>query len=434
MLLGGIDLCAVAVAFIAAFNAHTAIVRQEGFYVPRLGLVIVCGLWLISARIADAYDLRTAADANATVRVVLTTLGLCFMGLLVTFLVVPYRITRPTLLLWLPFAAVTVFAGRYAYRRVFAGASFAGRVALVIEPEAKDRVWPEVARHIGSLYHVVGVVDPSKSDCGDRLRTVVGSSMANQIVLGVRDDMSRDLFRSVLSCHDGGVAVRSMADLYEEATGRLLLDQLGHTWLTALPMRSETSRLYSTFKRATDIAAACIALAGLAVVLPIAGLCILIEDGGPLFHRQERVGQYGRTFTLTKLRTMRHDANPGTDWTGPKDPRVTRTGRVLRRLHLDELPQGWSILRGDMSVIGPRPEQPHYVEKLRGEIDYYNTRLTVRPGLTGWAQVNFGYGSGVAGARVKLSYDLYYIKRQGASLDLLILGRTLMAVLSLGGR
>jgi lipopolysaccharide/colanic/teichoic acid biosynthesis glycosyltransferase len=109
-------------------------------------------------------------------------------------------------------------------------------------------------------------------------------------------------------------------------------------------------------------------------------------------------------------------------------------GRALRALHLDELPQMWSILRGDMSLIGPRPEQPHYVEALRKQIDFYNTRLTVRPGLTGWAQVNFGYGAGVEGTRVKLSYDLYYIKRQSLSLDLLIAARTVMAVLSLGGR
>jgi lipopolysaccharide/colanic/teichoic acid biosynthesis glycosyltransferase len=121
-------------------------------------------------------------------------------------------------------------------------------------------------------------------------------------------------------------------------------------------------------------------------------------------------------------------------WTGEDDARITTVGGILRRLHLDELPQAWNILRGDMSVVGPRPEQPQYVEELRTSIPYYNTRLSVRPGLTGWAQVNYGYGSGVDGSTVKLSYDLYYIKRQSVALDLLIMARTVFAVATLKGR
>jgi lipopolysaccharide/colanic/teichoic acid biosynthesis glycosyltransferase len=228
--------------------------------------------------------------------------------------------------------------------------------------------------------------------------------------------------------------VRSLADLYEELTGRLLLDQLGHAWLISLPMRSETSRVYSAAKRGVDVLAG---LAGMlvlaAVFLPVAAV-IKLEDRGPVFHRQPRVGKYGRIFQLSKLRTMRHDDDDATPWTEHGDARVTRIGRVVRKLHVDELPQMWSILRGEMSLIGPRPEQPQYVEKLQSEIYFYNTRLTVAPGLTGWAQVNYGYGAGVEGARVKLSYDLYYVKRQSLSLDLLIAARTVMAVLTLGGR
>jgi lipopolysaccharide/colanic/teichoic acid biosynthesis glycosyltransferase len=120
--------------------------------------------------------------------------------------------------------------------------------------------------------------------------------------------------------------------------------------------------------------------------------------------------------------------------TGADDERITRVGRVLRKLHLDELPQAWNILKGEMSVVGPRPEQPEYVAMLQESIDFYNTRLSVRPGLTGWAQVNLGYGDGIQGAREKLSYDLYYIKRQSPALDLLIVARTIFAVLSFHGR
>ena len=172
----------------------------------------------------------------------------------------------------------------------------------------------------------------------------------------------------------------------------------------------------------------------LAVLLPFVWVAVKFEDRGPLFHRQDRVGHFGRAFEILKLRTMYARPGEKLHWTALDDERITRVGRVLRRLHLDELPQAWNILRGDMSVVGPRPEQIRYVEELRESIPYYNTRLSVRPGLTGWAQVNFGYGSGVDGSTVKLSYDLYYIKHQSVALDLLIIARTLFAVATLKGR
>ena len=434
LLLAAFDVGAVAVAFIVAFNLDTAPARNVGFYVPRAGTVITVVTWLAASQMTGAFDLRATVMVRPMVRVVSTTVGACFIGLLMVFFLVPYRITRPTLVLWLPLAFILVLSGRVLYRRMFAGGYLAGRIALVVPRHAMETVWPEVGRELRGLYRVAAVVDPTHTDSEQRLCDVVAHRDIDQVVLGVRDDLSRNLFRAVISCHDAGISVRSLADLYEEVTGRLLLDQLGHTWVMALPMRGETSRLYRLFKRSTDIAAACTALLVLAVVLPPVSLATLLTDRGPIFHRQPRVGKYGHTFTLWKLRTMRQTSADGLVWTDSRDPRITRVGRVLRRLHLDELPQAWSILKGDMSLVGPRPEQPHYVEKLRGEIDFYNTRLTVRPGLTGWAQVNYGYGAGVDGGRVKLSYDLYYVKRQSASLDLLIIGKTIATVLSFGGR
>jgi exopolysaccharide biosynthesis polyprenyl glycosylphosphotransferase len=433
LLLIGLDLVAVAGAFIVAFNLHTSEVRNAGFYVPRLGTLIAVGVYLACAHMAEAYDLRTAVRARDILRVVGTTVTCSFVVLLGVFFVVPYQITRPTLLLWLPIAAVSVVSGRLVSRRLLAADNLVSRIALVMPREALENVWPEVRAHIGGLYHVAGVVDPARAECADRLRIMVALRDVDQIVLGVRDDVSRDLFRGVLGCHDAGVTVRSVADLYEELTGRMLLDQLGHTWLMSLPMRGETSRLYRAFKRSVDIAAAIVGLSLLAVILPLVTTLVVLDNRGRIFHQQTRVGKYGHTFTLYKLRTMREGHGP-TVWTEEGDRRITRVGRLLRRLHLDELPQAWSILRGDMSLIGPRPEQPHYVEELREQIDFYNTRLTVRPGLTGWAQVNYGYGSGIDGARRKLAYDLFYVKHQSVSLDLLIMARTVMAVLRLGGR
>lgn len=434
LLLAAFDVGAVAVAFVVAFNLDTAPARNVGFYVPRAGTGITVAMWLICSQITGAWDLRATMMVRSMMRVVSTTVGACFIGLLAVFFVVPYRITRPTLVLWLPLAFVLVLAARLVYRRIFAKGYLAGRIALVVPRAAMETVWPEVGRELHGLYRVAAVVDPHHERCDERLRAVVAQRDVDQVVLGVRDDLSRELFGAVMCCHDAGISVRSLADLYEEVTGRLLLDQLGHTWLMALPMRGETSRIYRLFKRTVDVVVACVAMSALTCMLPLVALATLLTDRGPLFHSQVRVGKYGRTFKLWKLRTMRDLPAAKLSWTERRDPRITPLGRVLRRLHIDELPQAWSIVRGDMSLVGPRPEQPHYVETLRQSIDFYNTRLTVRPGLTGWAQVNYGYGSGIDGARVKLSYDLYYVKRQSAWLDLLIMGRTVVAVLSLHGR
>ncbi|MGD1052774.1 MAG: exopolysaccharide biosynthesis polyprenyl glycosylphosphotransferase [Candidatus Dormibacteria bacterium] len=433
LLLMGFDALAVSLAFVLAFNLWTAQVRHEGFSVPRLGTLVAIGLWVVSATIVDAWNVRAASSMRLTLPRVSTALGISLVGLLVVFLIVPYQITRPTIVIWAPLAWVLVMGERLLYGRLVAASSPPARIALVADRDALTRVWPEVKGHIRGLYEVAAVVNPRREDSAQKLCDVVQQRDVGEVILGLRDDIDRELFRGLLACHDAGLRVRSLADLYEELTGRLLLDQLGHTWLLGLPMRSQTSHSYAAIKRALDVTVAGAALVVLGVViLPLAGIIRL--DRGPLFYRQLRVGKHGRPFTVVKLRTMRHQPGASPTWTAAADRRVTLVGRLLRRLHLDELPQAWSILRGQMSLIGPRPEQPQYVEQLRCEIDFYNTRLTVRPGLTGWAQVNSGYGSSVDDARTKLSYDLYYVKHQSLSLDLIIMARTVMAVLSLSGR
>jgi exopolysaccharide biosynthesis polyprenyl glycosylphosphotransferase len=433
LLLMGFDAIAVALAFILAFNLRTAEVRGSGFYVPRLGTVVVLVLWAVSMTVVDGWNVRAARSIRLTVPRVSTALGLSLVGLLLVFLVAPYQITRPTIILWVPLAGVLVMGERLLYVWLLASSSRATRIALVADADALTRVWPEVKGHIPGMYQVAAVVNPHQDDCTQKLCDVVQERDVGEVVLGLRDDIDRELFRGLLACHDAGIRVRSLADLYEELTGRLLLDQLGHTWLLGLPMRDQTSHIYAAVKRSLDVIVSIPALLLLGVIiLPLSAVIKL--DGGPILHRQVRLGKNGRPFTVAKLRSMRHRPGEATTWTEEGDPRVTLAGRLMRPLHVDELPQAWSVLCGRMSLIGPRPEQPQYIERLRSEIDFYNTRLTVRPGLTGWAQVNCGYGSSVDDARVKLSYDLYYVKHQSLSLDLIIMARTVMAVLSLTGR
>ncbi len=432
LLLASFDFIVAGVAFVVAFNLRTSLVRHTGFAVPRAGMLLAAAVWVLSAALAGAYDLRGSLTLRKALRSVGITATIAAATLLFVFFISPFQITRPTILLSVPFAGAGMFTVRALYRRWVGSARLVGTVALIAPRSAIESAWPEINEYMDGVYHIAAYIDPHQDDAIDRLKQAVDTNNIDQIIVGVRDNVSRPLFLALLQCHEKGVPIRSLADVYEDLTGKLLLDQLGHTWLMALPMRSETSRLYALFKRATDVACGLLGMAALVVITPIVAIGITIENRGSLLYRQVRVGKYGRHFTIVKFRTMRHSGKP--DWTADHDVRVMKFGRLLRRTHLDELPQAFTILRGDMSVVGPRPEQPQYVHELAQQIDFYTTRLTVRPGLTGWAQVNYGYGSGVDGARVKLAYDLYYIKRQSVSLDVAIIAKTMRTALSFGGR
>jgi exopolysaccharide biosynthesis polyprenyl glycosylphosphotransferase len=182
-------------------------------------------------------------------------------------------------------------------------------------------------------------------------------------------------------------------------------------------------------KRALDVV---LAIAGLALLAPFAvviGIVIKLESRGPVFYSQKRVGRDGRIFTCWKFRSMRSDAeSSGPQWAAKDDARVTRFGRILRRTRIDEFPQMWNVLRNEMSFVGPRPERPFFVDELRKRIPFYMERLLVKPGLTGWAQINYQYGASVADALTKLQHDLYYIKNLSIWLDLLILVRTVKVI------
>jgi lipopolysaccharide/colanic/teichoic acid biosynthesis glycosyltransferase len=226
-----------------------------------------------------------------------------------------------------------------------------------------------------------------------------------------------------------------MQAVYERLTGRVPVEHAGNNLHLILPTDRDPNRAYLLLKRATDLAVGALGCLITLAVLPVIALAIWLEDAGPVFYRQTRVGRGGRPFTLVKFRTMvQHAEQDGPQWAQEADERITRVGRVLRRLHLDELPQAVSLLRGEMAFIGPRPERPEFVAELEAVIPFYRARHAVRPGITGWAQVNYRYGSSVEDALVKLQYDLYYNKHCSLFLDALILVRTLGLVLTLRGR
>jgi lipopolysaccharide/colanic/teichoic acid biosynthesis glycosyltransferase len=247
-----------------------------------------------------------------------------------------------------------------------------------------------------------------------------------------------DIFTGVMACYEQGTDLIPMTTLYEEITGRIPIEHVGeHLWALVLPIQGRTLpfRLYLTVKRLLDLVLALTGLATLALLLPFLALAIKLDSPGPVFYYQPRLGQGGRVFHMIKLRSMGMDAEVGTGprWAQAGDARVTRVGRLLRKTRLDEVPQLVNVVVGEMSIVGPRPERPAMVDLLAQEIPYYRTRLAVKPGLTGWAQVRYRYGSSVDDALRKLQYDLYYIRHQSLTLDVIILLRTIGTMVLLRG-
>ena len=238
--------------------------------------------------------------------------------------------------------------------------------------------------------------------------------------------------------HESGIRVRTLSLFYDQWLGKLPLSELERISLLFDIGELHRAR-YGRVKRMLDTAAAAAAgVVVLAGVVPVVWLADKVANKGPLIYRQVRVGKGGREFEILKFRTMKPagdgDGLGGSAWTTENDPRITPFGAWLRRSHLDELPQVVNILRGDLSVVGPRPEQPHYVEELEAKLPFYRLRHLVRPGLTGWAQVKYPYGASEGDALEKLQYEFYYLRHQGFALDLRISGRTLRTVLGRGGR
>jgi exopolysaccharide biosynthesis polyprenyl glycosylphosphotransferase len=229
---------------------------------------------------------------------------------------------------------------------------------------------------------------------------------------------------------DGGVTFDHLATVYEEYTGKIAVENLRPSWLIFSEGFKKT-RMLLAGKRALDLLAAATGLVVLSPVMAIVASLVRLTSTGPVLYHQQRVGKGGRVFTVHKFRSMRADAEAATGavWAQAKDSRITPIGRFLRRTRLDEIPQLWNVLVGDMSMVGPRPERPEFVCQLTEQIPFYGLRHSVRPGVTGWAQVRYTYGASVEDSMEKLQYDLFYIKRMTIAFDLFILFSTIKTVI-----
>ncbi len=289
---------------------------------------------------------------------------------------------------------------------------------------------------------IVGFVDPDPARVGapvinpgvigtiNDIPTIVANRGVDRVVVSLADARGKLPMDQLLDMKLDGVSFDHLASVYEELTGKIAVENLRPSWLI-FSSGFRKSRPVRAAKRSLDIVAAVIGLIIAAPLMAAAAAAVKLTSTGPAIYRQQRVGLQNRNFTVYKFRSMRQDAEAGTGavWARKNDNRVTPVGRFLRRTRLDELPQLWNVLKGDMSLVGPRPERPEFVKQLTEQIPFYGQRHAMRPGLTGWAQVRYTYGASVEDALEKLQYDLFYIKNLSIPLDLFILFSTVKTVL-----
>ncbi|GAO34892.1 exopolysaccharide biosynthesis polyprenyl glycosylphosphotransferase [Sulfuricella sp. T08] len=281
------------------------------------------------------------------------------------------------------------------------------------------------------------VPSPSILPAEGLLRSMVNKYTVSEVIVAVGDRRNGGFpIQELLECKLHGVTVSDAAKFYERERGQIRVDSLYPSWLV-FGDGFEQGLLRRVVKRGFDSIASVVLLVATFPVMLVTALCILVESGAPILFRQERVGKGGETFMVLKFRSMRNDAEQEgkPQWAAANDPRTTRVGRIIRKLRIDELPQIFNVLKGEMSFVGPRPERPYFVDLLSAKIPYYNTRHSIKPGITGWAQVRYQYGASVGDAIEKLQYDLYYVKNNSLFLDIIILIDTVQVVLlGKGGR
>ncbi len=421
------------------------VITIEGGLGKAFLIAAVCQMCLY---LNDLYDLRRMADRRELFTRLVQALGATSFILAALYFWVPALMIGRGVFLLAAILVIGLVAGwRLAFdwltrvsprqRLLIVGTNNA---ALVLAREIYQR------RHELGL-EIVGFIDPDPEKVGapvinpgvigtvEDIPAIVPLRSVDRVVVSLADARGRLPMEKLLDMKLRGVTFDHLASVYEEYTGKIAVENLRPSWLIFSSGFRKTP-VIRLLKRLIDLAVATVALVVLLPVMALVALALKLSSRGPVLYHQERVGLEGRAFTVHKFRSMRPDAEAATGpvWASPDgDPRVTPVGRFLRRSRLDELPQLWNVIRGDMSMVGPRPERPAFVARLTEQIPYYGQRHAVRPGLTGWAQVRYTYGASVEDALEKLQYDLFYIKNLSLTLDAFILASTIKTVLQQRG-
>jgi exopolysaccharide biosynthesis polyprenyl glycosylphosphotransferase len=416
---------------------------------PQLWFYLLPIAWMLL--LVELYEPHVASNGRKTTRGIALAafIGLAAYSLVFIISEDPTLLPRIGVGVFLLFASLSTLFWRMLFIRLYKSTGQRRRVLLIGAGKAGQTL-AEIYHSLGTQsFNLIGYIDDDRKKVGKTIcgLRVVGSSKnllelldvyhISDIVIAINGEIQGATFQAILDAQEKGVEVMRMPILYEEMTGRVPVHHLESDWIIRSFVDGlHVSGFYELMKRLLDILGGFIGILIFAVTYPFLALAVFIDSGLPVFYSQPRLGRGGLLFNIYKYRTMRQDAEADGEvrTTVENDPRVTRVGNFLRKTRLDELPQFWNVLRGEMSLVGPRAERPELVAEYQKQIPFYRARLLVKPGLTGWAQINYGYVADVTETAVKIEYDLYYIKHRTFGMDFQIILRTIGTVLRRTGR
>jgi len=403
--------------------------------------------WLIF--IIQLYDPKRAGRKNETIRGLTTsTILSTVLYMFIFFISEPKSLPRRGVAAFIAAAAGLTFLWRLLYIRVFTAPAFLRRVVIIGAGRAGSTLAQEINKVDPPPYQLIGFIDddPKKQDklimglpvlgTSRDINRVIAEEHITDLILSIAGDMLPSMYAAILDAEEKGVDVTTMPVVYESIMGRVPISLLPDDWvLRSFVDRSHAPETYELFKRLIDVIGSFFGMIFLSVIFPLVALIIIIDDGFPVLFRQTRVGRNGKKFKLIKFRSMRKDAEKDgkARFAVENDERVTGVGNLLRKSHLDEIPQFINVIKGDITIVGPRAERPEMIAELQEDIPFYRARLFVKPGVTGWAQINYGYASNIDENAVKLEHDLYYIMHRNLFMDIYIIFRTITNVFGLRG-
>ncbi len=447
------EACLIAFSFVAAAilrlganDASTMLLDEQGL----LKIVFLSGSFVVCMYYFDLYDSSILSNRREVLTRLVQVLGAVSILLaFVYYFYPPLELGRGIVLIGLPVAIFVLALWRGLFFVLNRHSQFAERTIIFGDEASSSRLLQELKSRPELGLRVVGRIlvsgngsyelhyesrSPADASLGTikdkELTTAIGEQRVNRIIVALEERRGRLPVELLLSMKSRGILVQDGIELYEKVTGKIPIESLRlGTLLFSSGFR--LSRFLVIYKRLASIVVSIIGLVLTLPLLPFVALAIKLTSPGRLLYHQKRVGRNDAIFYCHKFRTMRADAeaDTGPTWADDQDPRITSVGRFLRMTRLDEIPQLWNVLVGEMSLVGPRPERPEFIEWLTKEIPYYSLRHTVRPGITGWAQVRYRYGNTIDDSREKLRYDLFYIKNMSVGLDVLILFDTVKTIL-----
>jgi exopolysaccharide biosynthesis polyprenyl glycosylphosphotransferase len=405
-------------------------------------------IWMVF--LVELYDLHRAKNLRQTAAgIALAALAGLLLYALVYLISPKGSLPRLGIGIFLIFASILTLIWRLVYIQIFTAQAFLRRVLVIGAGKAGETLAQIYRKMRPQPFFLVGFMDDDPGKIGgelegfpilagnDRLLETIQAEGITEIVIAITGEMKGCTFQVLLDAQESGVDIIPMPVLYEELLGRVPIHHLESEWLIrSFVNDAQMGGSYEFAKRIMDILVAVAGLSICSILFPLTAIMILLESRRPILYKQIRSGKGGKQYAIYKFRTMYQDAEKDgkVQVTHENDDRITHVGGLLRRTHIDELPQFWNVLRGEMSIVGPRAERPELIIDYQKEIPLYRARLLVKPGITGWAQINYGYSATIAQTVVKLEYDLYYIKHRSLLMDILIILRTITQVIGFRGR